>query len=113
MKSFAKWVLILWSGFCLFGVFYGLAMVGKTIEQGSDAAKAGSTIGAGCGMGLWIAIWGAIALPALIIWLVSGQKAKVTPEGERTSPSNPKLCSSCGKYFDGTPNFCPSCGKPV
>lgn len=29
-----------------------------------------------------------------------------------TSPTS-KLCSSCGKYYNGSPAFCPNCGKQV
>jgi len=31
MKNFAKWVVILWSLFCLFGVISGMINVGKKL----------------------------------------------------------------------------------
>jgi hypothetical protein len=113
MKNIAKWVLILWSAFCFFGVLYGMTAVGDQMQKGSDAAKAGTAIGAGCGMAMWVVIWAALALPALIIWLVAGKKKEPTPVLATDSSTVAKLCTSCGKYYDGTPSFCPNCGNQV
>jgi hypothetical protein len=107
LKSVAKWVLILWSLFCLFGVLTGMANVGKSMEGKTGAEETGATLGLGCGMAMWVGIWAAIALPALIIFLVSG---KSTPQISMTPTSSARLCANCGKYYDGTPKFCPNCG---
>ncbi len=113
MKNVAKWVLIVWSAFCFFGVLYGMANVGKDLEQGSDAEKSGAAIGAGCGMAMWVGIWGALGVPALAIWLVAGSKGKPIRPVQSTASATVKLCANCGKYYDGTPNSCPNCGKQV
>jgi membrane protease subunit (stomatin/prohibitin family) len=108
VKSAAKWVLILWSLFCLFGVVVGMSNVGKSMEgMSTDPERTGATIGLGCGMAMWVGIWAAIALPALVIFLVSG---KAPPQIPTTSASGIKLCAKCGKYYDGNPTFCPNCG---
>ncbi len=108
VKRAAKWVLILWSLFCLFGVVVGMSNVGKSMAgMNTDPERAGATIGFGCGMAMWVGIWAAIALPALVIFLVSG---KAPPQIPTTPTSSVKLCPKCGKYYDGTPTFCPNCG---
>lgn len=72
MASVAKWATIGWSGFCLFGVIFGLGNAGANVNPAySDAEKAGTAIGLGCGMGIWFVIWAAIAVPSLVIWLLS------------------------------------------
>jgi hydrogenase-4 membrane subunit HyfE len=112
MRNVAKWVLILWSLFCLVGVFVGMANVGSTIEKTSgEMERAGAGIGMGCAMAMWVGIWAAIALPALIIYLVAGKKEpiRVSIEPEKQST----LCTSCGKYYAGKSRFCPNCGQPT
>ncbi len=37
----------------------------------NDMEAAGATIGIGCGMGMWVMIWAAIALPAFIIFVMA------------------------------------------
>lgn len=114
MKVIAKWTLILWSLFCLFGVFAGMSNVSDQLSTGSEAEQAGAAIGTGCGLFMWVGIWAAIALPALIIYLVSGKKETTPVEivksvASHTEPS--KLCIHCGKYHDVSARFCPHCGK--
>jgi predicted DNA repair protein MutK len=110
MKNIAKWILICWSIFCLIGVVVGMANVGSTLQSGTnEAQRAGASIGAGCGMAMWVGIWGAIALPALIIYLVGGKSRPIQVAIESQIPS--RLCVSCGKYYAGQPRFCPNCGQ--
>jgi len=111
MKKFAKWVVILWSLFCLFGVIYGMVNIGKlAINKNNEYERAGRTIGAGCGMGMWVGIWLAIAGPGMLIYAVTGNKEEKTAmDMQRES----KLCKNCGKYYEGTQNFCPHCGKQI
>lgn len=111
MKKVAKWVVILWSAFCLFGVIYGMANVGKELgNTKNEYEDAGAAIGLGCGMGMWVGIWLAIAGPGMFIYLIAGNKEKkAIPPVSKES----KLCAQCGKYYEGSPNFCPHCGKKV
>jgi membrane protease subunit (stomatin/prohibitin family) len=112
MKSVAKWVLIIWSVFCLIGIIAGLANVGNTVgKTSSDVETAGTAIGMGCGMGMLLVIWAAIALPALVVYLVAGKKETVRVQVEQDRSST--LCAECGKYHAGRSQFCPNCGKPV
>jgi uncharacterized membrane protein len=112
MKKLAKWVLIIWSLLCLFVIVTGLANVGGTLgKTSSDAETAGATIGMGCGMGMLLIIWAAIALPALVVYLVAGKGD--AGRGELDTSRSPTLCRECGKYYAGQPRFCPACGKPV
>jgi uncharacterized membrane protein len=112
MKVVAKWVLIIWSGLCLIGIIAGLANVGNTVgKTSSDAESAGAALGMGCGMGVLLVIWAAIALPALVVYLVAGKKETVTVQVEQDRSST--LCAACGKYYAGRPQFCPNCGRPV
>lgn len=116
MKTFAKWVAIIWSVFCLLGVIVGMGNVGKSLDSsGSDAAQAGAALGIGCGMAMWLTVWAVIAGPAFLVYLLAGKKSDITlttavAESQRTAA---KLCRECGKYYDGTPSFCPNCGKSI
>lgn len=110
MKSAAKWIAIGWSIFCLFGILYGIANVGKEFNRPmADYEEVGTSIGVGCGMAMWLGIWAAIAGPAFLIYALSGKKeaANATPAIQR----QPALCESCGKYYEGPADFCPHCGK--
>jgi hypothetical protein len=111
MKKFAKWVVILWSLFCLFGVVSGVVNVGKELgDSKNEYEEAGTTIGIGCGMGIWVGIWLAIAGPGMFVYLLVGNKEK---KELLTVQKEPKLCTECGKYYEGNSNFCPHCGKKV
>ena len=114
MKKVAKWVLIIWSLLCLIGVLAGMANIGGHIESGaSDATRTGQALGIGCGMGIWVAVWAGIALPALIIYLVAGKREAMPVSIEVDKSKSSKLCTECGKYYEGQSRFCPNCGKPV
>jgi len=110
MKKIAKWIVILWSVLCLVGVVMGLANVSKEFDkEKSEYAQTGASIGLGCGMGMWVGIWLAIAGPALVIFLVAGNKEKKVEPILLSKES--RLCKECGKYYEGNPSFCPQCGK--
>lgn len=109
MKSFSKWVAIIWSVFCFFGVIIGLANVGDKLNTGNQYEQAGSTIGVGCGLGIWLVLWLVITGPAIVIYLVSS-KNQTNSDSQNTSQKT-ELCAECGKYFTGKPKFCPHCGK--
>ena len=109
MKSVAKWITILWSLFCLFGVLFGIAEVGEELNQPMDEyEEVGTGLGIGCGMFIWFFVWAAIAGPAFMVWTMSGKK-----EAKEEVPKESSLCSGCGKYYEGTPKFCPNCGNEV
>ena len=114
LKSIAKWVAILWSLFCLIGVASGCFAAGSSLSKDtSDAGQAGAAIGMGCGMAMWVGIWGAIAGPSLLVYLLSGRSQPIQVQVQQPSASPVKLCASCGKYYEGSPRFCPNCGTQL
>ena len=110
MKSFAKWVAIIWSIICLIGIFYGMANVGSSFDSTNEYESAGAVIGMGCGFGIWIIFWFVVAGPALIIYAVSNKKNKKEKE---LNKENSALCKDCGKYYSGSPKYCPNCGCEI
>ena len=111
MKPIAKWILIIWSIFCLVGVVGGIANVGKTMQDMKSSDQGIAGVGVGCGMALWVGIWAAIALPALVIYLVAGKREPLAVNVLRDQ--SVRLCNGCGRYYEGTAAFCPNCGKAV
>lgn len=63
MRSFAKWLVIIWSMLCLAGLISNLIHVVQHPTGTSDAAK-----------WMWGVIWFAVAGPATIIFLVCAKK---------------------------------------
>ena len=113
MKSIAKWITIVWSCICLWGVVSGLMAIGKSADPAaakSTAASAGYAVGAGCGFGLWLIFWAVVAIPCLVIWVVAGKK-KAEPQLAPASQPASALCPHCGKYHVAGVAFCPHCGK--
>jgi hypothetical protein len=113
MRTAAKWIGIGWSIFCLIGVIVGLANVSQqSVQPTSELAQAGQAVGLGCGMAMWVGIWAAIALPALLIWVVSSkqQTPVLAPRARDTT-----LCKECGRYYErrAETKFCPNCGTAV
>jgi len=75
LKKVCKWIMIVWSIFCLVNVISGLGLAGGTMSDDmGEIEKSGAAIGMGCGMGFWIIVWAVIVLPTLIVWLVAGKK---------------------------------------
>ncbi|WP_299979249.1 hypothetical protein [uncultured Pseudoteredinibacter sp.] len=108
MKSIAKWVTIIWSLFCLIGMFAGIASVGEELNRPmTEMEEAGAGIGIGCGMFVWFFVWAAISGPSALIWTMSGNKK------EKATKSDSEICRECGKFYSGNPKFCPSCGNEI
>lgn len=75
LARIAKWISIGWSGICLLGILSGLANVGSTLESASsEYEEAGAAVGVGCGMGVWLVFWAAIAIPSLVVWVLAKEK---------------------------------------
>ncbi len=110
MKGFSKWLSIVWSIFCLIGVFVGMVNVSNLPTSNDQYAEAGTAIGTGCGFGIWLVIWLVVAGPAIIIYFVSGKPDTVLNINNNIV-QNSELCIECGKYYTGKPKFCPHCGK--
>ena len=134
MKTIAKWFLIIWSLFCLFGIIIGLLSVSEhTGRMKTDLERGATSIGIGCGMTLWFGLWIALAGPALIIYLVSGRKELVniniiTPRDthskwidtrlssmqNRITDEDISLCDNCNNpYLKGKDKYCTWCGKKL
>jgi hypothetical protein len=118
LKGFAKWVLIIWSLFCLVGLIVGMVNVGHQMAgYRTEYERAGATIGLGIGMGMWVGIWLAIAGPALVIYLVS--KEKRTTGANTDTVSNKSLGSKTGTILleevslDDEKKKCPGCAEII
>jgi len=103
MSGCCKWVVIVWT--VLIGSMFVIGMMnaGSAInEKGytTDAEKAGAGIGVSIGAMLYVFLWGVIAIPAAVLFLVL-----------RPSAVRAVKCPHCSAgYAEGT-KFCPTCGK--
>jgi hypothetical protein len=113
MKNIAKWITIIWSILCLIGVMVGLWNIGEEFgEPMEELEELGLTIGVGCGMFFWLIVWAVIAVPALVIWVVSG-KNKENLHAKSISGEQSLLCRKCGLYSKRTAKFCSNCGEAI
>ena len=78
LAKVAKGIAIAWSAFCLFGVTTGLFSAARNMEpshgEHSDAVSTGAILGIAVGMVIWLIFWAVIAVPALVVWLLSRNK---------------------------------------
>lgn len=103
MNGCFKWVVIVWT--VLIGALFlvGMFNAGDALNKANmqtDAEKAGAGLGVTFGAMIYAFLWGVIAIPGAILYLV-------------TKPSTSKAlkCPHCSAaYAEGT-KFCPSCGK--
>ena len=71
-QKIAKWVTIGWSLLCLLGVGYGILNIAANSEPTyGEFEEAGQFLGIGCGLAIWFIIWSVIAVPALVVWLLT------------------------------------------
>ncbi len=57
---------------------------------------------------------GSAVLGAVFLFVGHSMTEKMkAPLQSTPSLEQPKLCSSCGKYYTGSPAFCPNCGKSL
>lgn len=110
MKSVAKWIAIVWSLFCLVGIIIGLVNAGKLLDKPmNEYEEAGASLGIGCGMGIWLALWIGIAGPAALVYLLAGRNKE--PSSSVQPVSETVLCPECGNYGPVQDRFCPHCGN--
>lgn len=100
-----KWLILIWTIFCLYNCMSGMAQIGD-MEAMSEAEKAGVGLGWAVGWVIWFLLWCVFAIPAYIIGRMFGSRKSVVVKSE----SKTTLCSSCGKYYEGIASFCPLCG---
>lgn len=114
MKSFAKWVALLWSLFCLINLIAGMISAGQHLSNySSEAEKMGAGIGLSIGMGMWVGVWLAIAGPALVIYLVSSKKESSDSLPGPTVFSPPKFNSQGVVSLESETKKCPECAETV
>lgn len=66
-----KWGIVLWTLFCLFGVFSGMA---KVAEQNKGEIGTATAIGATIGLGIWAFAWFVPTTGAAVLYLLFGRK---------------------------------------
>src|SRR5208282_1367690 len=103
-------IVVIWSLFCLFGLFYGLSEISRTMDPNSPAVQAGTAIG----VVFWIFIWGVVVVPTALIGLLFKRSSGRTG-GPQTTPENlvrirPSRCSVCGTLIPPS-GRCPTCGS--
>lgn len=80
-RSLAKWVVIGWTALCAVGVGYGFLNViwsevrHPVLGSSNQFESAGAAIGFGMGLFFWFVIWGIVAIPAGLIWLITKKDA--------------------------------------
>lgn len=72
----------------------------------NDAKKRGKSSSSAFWWALGTLLIWIIFLP---IWLIKRPKS----EDEIVYVNTPKLCSHCGKYYEGNPIYCPNCGTKL
>lgn len=103
MSGCLKWVVILWT--VLIGVMFlaGMMNAGSILSEkaySTDAEKAGAGIGVTFGAMAYAFIWGIIAIPATVLFLMF-----------RPSTTRAIKCFHCGAGYAEGSKFCPACGK--
>jgi hypothetical protein len=75
----------------------------------TDAVKRGKSSGVSLLWGIGVFLILIVFLP---IWLIT--RPNLEDSGMVfTQQKEPKLCSHCGKYYDGSPAYCPNCGHEL
>jgi len=75
----------------------------------TDASTRGKTQGVSLFWSLGTFFLLIVFLP---LWLIL-RPAQVVSPVIHTVAHEPKLCSACGKYYEGAPTFCPNCGQRI
>lgn len=69
-----KWIILGWTIFCLIGFTAGMVNVyanrDKLIATNTEEGQAAAALGCIVVIGLWGIVWGAVAVPSSIIYLV-------------------------------------------
>jgi hypothetical protein len=111
MKTLAKWIVILWSGYCLIGLFLTLGKVGEK-QDIINIDKVDTVIGIIINLGIWFFFWIAIAGPTFIISRVIGKKKSKQKKLSKTGAT--KKCEICERWYDEYFHLmCPYCFKSV
>jgi hypothetical protein len=107
MYKTLKWVIIIWTGFCLIGLVHGCMSAASHTDTSSDAAVLGTTIGMTIGFGIWFIIW---VVPTSIMGVIA---LMIKPKGFPVSLDQSVLCRYCGKYSSIQATFCSYCGQSL
>ncbi len=115
-----KYIAIIWTFVCGFGLIFGIfSASGMNIDTSNEWETAGAAIGVTMGVGFWFFIWLVIAVPALIVFLVtkkSGPPVVISQDltgNNTTAEGYSKKCPFCAEIIKAEAKFCRFCHKDL
>ncbi len=70
MSTVAKWVVLLWTGYCIYGFGHALIKVLNNLDPFAEISDA-TSFGMGIETITWSIAWAVIGIPATAIYLVT------------------------------------------
>ncbi len=114
LNKVCKYITIFWTFFCVVGVISGLISIGASIDTSNEYEIAGAAIGTSFGLSLWFFAWLFIALPSLIIFIVTKKSGQIAINPEDAIHNNEKKkCPFCAEAINKEAVFCRFCKQSL